>query len=264
MKKKPSFTLFVVLFIISLIIFILDHFLLLGSIKRRLESIVAPVESFMLSVSTKAQDRFRFISELPEKDAKLKRLEEEKKELLSLLSELTNLQEENASLRQQLGMTGVNSQNLNSARIIGMTDSMIIDKGRADGVAVGDIVVSKNIVIGKVSDTSEKLARVLPVTSPKSAIPAKAAKTRASGVVKGSLGNIIFDNVTLDTTLEIDDLVQTSGDVNDTGGGYPPGLLIGKIVSVDKSESNLFQRAKLESPVKLDRTRLVFLIKLMR
>jgi rod shape-determining protein MreC len=67
-------------------------------------------------------------------------------------------------------------------------------------------------------------------------------------------------NVVLSEKLEKDDLVRTKGDVDERGQGFPPDLIVGKIISVNKQPSALFQSAEVKSLVDFSRLSTVFVI----
>ena len=69
----------------------------------------------------------------------------------------------------------------------------------------------------------------------------------------------MIKNVVLSDKLTVSDLVLTKGDI-DLGRGYPPDLIVGKIVSVDKKASSLFQSAQVISLVDITRVPIVFII----
>ena len=60
--------------------------------------------------------------------------------------------------------------------------------------------------------------------------------------------------------LEKDDFVLTKGDVDSEGHGIPADLVIGKIVSVNKKASNLFQSASVQSLVDFSKLNMVFVM----
>lgn len=70
----------------------------------------------------------------------------------------------------------------------------------------------------------------------------------------------MLDNVVLAEGLEKDDLVSTKGDTDENGLGFPPDLVVGKIVSVNKKASNLFQSADIRSLVDFNKLETVFVI----
>ncbi|HZJ18567.1 MAG TPA: rod shape-determining protein MreC, partial [Patescibacteria group bacterium] len=69
-----------------------------------------------------------------------------------------------------------------------------------------------------------------------------------------------LDNVLLSENLKKGDIILTKGDIDQEENGYPPDLIIGKIISVDKSPSALFQKADVVSLVDLSKLTTVFII----
>jgi rod shape-determining protein MreC len=196
-----------------------------------------------------------------------------RKENLSLqtkLAEQDELEKENQALRDQFHTTNPPPSKLLPATIVGMTgfipgessvDEMIIDKGRSDGVKAGNVVVVKDNLIGRIVQTSEHLSIVHMVTHDGISFTAKTMHTSALGVIKGKGGGeVLLDNVVLSDKLEKNDLVMTKGDIDDKGLGYPPDLIVGKIVSVNKKASNLFQTAEVESLIDFSKLSMVFVV----
>ena len=128
-------------------------------------------------------------------------------------------------------------------------------------VAVGDVVVYKDTLLGKIVKTEPYLSVIDLIGKKNISLTGSALATSALGIVKGvGDGQIIFDNVVLSDTLKKGDFVVTKGDLEKGIIGYPPHLVIGKIVSVDKKASALFQRAELESLVDVSRLSVVFIL----
>ena len=64
----------------------------------------------------------------------------------------------------------------------------------------------------------------------------------------------------LSDSLKKDDLVLTKGDVNAQNVGFPPDLTVGKIASVSKNPSDLFQKAEIQPLVDLSNLEKVFVV----
>lgn len=202
-------------------------------------------------------------------NGKVKKLREEN---LSLAREIVNqrrLIAENKSLHDQFLLPNPKSLNLLPANIVGAPrflpgitspESFVIDVGEKDKVKVGDGVVLKDNLIGKITKTSDFLSQVILVTNPSSQFAAKTVQG-VLGVVKGQ-GNqdMILDNVLLSDSLEKDNFVVTTGDLALDGSGIPPDFIVGKITSVDKNPSSLFQQGKLESLVDFSKISGVFVV----
>lgn len=198
-----------------------------------------------------------------QKSAPLTPQEQIQKENNDLRMQLAKMQEtarDNKALHDQFQTTNPSPRKLIAAAVIGRRqDELFIDKGDQDGIHAGDVVVVKDNLIGKVTKTTPYIAVVTLITNPSTSFTAETAKTAKIGVIKSQGGDsIIFDNVVLSDKLEKNDIVVTKGDVVLQSGGYPPKLVVGKIVSINKKASNLFQSAKVESLVDLSALQLVF------
>lgn len=189
-----------------------------------------------------------------------------KKENLSLSEKLVSLQQiqaDNKALRDQFQTPNPVSRSLLPFRVVGMdSEALTINGGQKDGLSQGSIVVVGQELIGTVSKTTAHFAEVSLVTSKKSSFSATTSTSGAIGVVKGQgNGQLLIDNVLLADTLTVGDFVVTLGNQNDSGKGLPPGLIVGKIRSVEKNPSNLFQRATLSPLLAFDHLSTVFVIK---
>ena len=69
-----------------------------------------------------------------------------------------------------------------------------------------------------------------------------------------------FQNFVLSDKFEKGDVVVTKGNIDEQGNGIPPDLIVGKIISVHKNPSALFQTAEIESLVNVSRLDTVFIL----
>jgi rod shape-determining protein MreC len=174
------------------------------------------------------------------------------------------------ALRDQFQTTTPSSRKLLPASIVGFKgiiqgssapSELIIDKGRSDAVVVGQVVMYKDTVIGTISKVSEHLSRITVVSHADSSFTGKTAKTNALGVIEGQgNGVMLLKNVVLSEKLRVGDLVLTKGDVDLDGKGYPPDLIVGKIVKIERKPSALFQSAEVRSTVNFSKLTDVFVI----
>lgn len=200
-------------------------------------------------------------------DDEVSRLREENRKLLAQMSDYTELKKDNEALKSQFEEQSSASSTLLPARIVGfqgslsMPEVIVIDEGVQGGVHAGmAIVVGKNLV-GVVEQVSQKYSSVRLVNNPTFSLVAKTEKTDALGVAKGSGNLIVFDRVAITDTLAKDDILLTRGSVDTQKGGIDPGLIIGKIVSVRKVESEPFQSAQVKSLVDIAHLTRVFVVK---
>jgi rod shape-determining protein MreC len=116
--------------------------------------------------------------------------------------------------------------------------SCLLDKGSADGVRKGMAVVTPLGVVGQVVAVTPRTAKVLLLTDPNSGIDVLVQRTRARGIVSGSLENgTVLKYVKRSEDIQDGDRLLTSG----TDGVFPKGMMVGTVIKVMKQHIGLFQ-----------------------
>ena len=167
---------------------------------------------------------------------RLQQLEIEKNRLLE--AEATNRR-----LQQLLAFRSHLSASIVTASIIGNSasgwfQSCLLDKGSADGVRKGMGVVTPLGVIGQVVSVSPRTAKVLLLTDASSGVDVLVQRTRARGIVSGSLEHgTILKYVKRSEDIQEGDRLITSG----LDGVFPKGLLVGTVTKARKQHLGLFQ-----------------------
>ncbi|HEV2339920.1 MAG TPA: rod shape-determining protein MreC [Patescibacteria group bacterium] len=244
-------------FLLSIIIFFLGKTSLFSVLTGIVDAVLFPTEAIIYNIVI-ASTNTRYTS-LMNDNLQLQIIKDK---------EIVN---ENAALRDQFQTTSLQSTVLMPATIIGMPsflpgvafpEKIIIDKGIFDAVHIGDPVVYRNALLGQIDKVSEHASSVLLTTNTSSSFTADTLHTNAMGVIKG-LGNgqMILDNVVLSEALQKNDTVVTRGSQNTNRQGLPPGLVIGKIVSIERNPSSLFQKAELVNIVDVQKLHEVFILK---
>jgi rod shape-determining protein MreC len=204
-------------------------------------------------------------------DKQLNQLTQDNLNMKTQLQNEKNISNENNALKSQFEVSQNKSQKLLPAKVIGspgfvpgvsLPEYLVINKGQNSGVKVGVPVLSNNFLVGKVVEVYPDISKVELITNGGSTIIAKVTGGGVTtGIVKGQgQDEMILDNVLLTSTLKKDADVVTKGEVNEKGQGYPPDISIGKISSVEKNQSDLFQRASIKSPVDFKNLELVFVM----
>lgn len=260
-RKVNSLPYFLVFFTLSILLILLGASGLLSGIAGEINKAAAPARNVTYGLLTLPAFRNKAISQLTS----------ENQELYSRLAKNQNLINEDKALRDQFAVSGNNSLNELPAKVVGFPGLipgqvqptiLIIDKGIDNGVNIGNGVVVKNNLIGKVVAAEKGYSRVELVTSRNSSFTAKTGLDNLiSAVAKGQGDSILLDNVTLSENLRKGDLVTTKGDLSEKGAGYPPDLVVGRIISIEKKPSDLFQRAKVQSLVNFQNLSTVFVLK---
>lgn len=175
------------------------------------------------------------------------KLTEENLELYGKVAKISQLEEENDFLKEKLNLIGKKSWETSFAYIIGRdfenNRSFIIDKGSRDGIAVGmPIILTGEVVVGKVSEVNYSSSKVKTIIDTQSKIAAITTLGRISGLAQGLGSGIALNLIAKDKTPEVGDLVISSG----VDGLWPRGLIIGKIKSTRSDEATVFNSADIE------------------
>lgn len=135
--------------------------------------------------------------------------------------------------------------------------SCVIDKGSAHGVRAGMSVVTPLGVIGRIVEVTAQSAKVLLLTDPNSGIDVIVQRTRARGIVSGSLENsTILKYVKRSEDVQIGDRLISSG----LDGIFPKGLMVGTVTKVRKETLGLFQAVEVIPAVTTAQTEVVLVV----
>ena len=190
------------------------------------------------------RDVFRTRRKLTEARARLRHLEEQ----VGHVDEVTM---ENERLRGLLAFRSTLKGDVVGARVIArdpssLAQTLVIDRGEADGIRKGAAVLVPLGIVGHVFLTSPHAARVLLITDHNSGVDAIVQRTRARGIVEGAIdGGCGLKFVKRTEDIKVGDVVVTSG----MDGIFPKGRPIGQVTAVDKRGHGLFQYADLATSV---------------
>jgi rod shape-determining protein MreC len=193
-------------------------------------------------------ERYLFFVHLEEENRLLREIiEEMKQERIQLLE----FRGENSRLRSLLGFKQDFQKPLLPAEVIGKDlsgwfQTVVIDRGRRDGIEEGMAVVSVQGIVGQIMESSKSFARVLLITDPNSAVAALVQRTRARGIVEGNGRQLCrLEYLHRSEEIEPGDLVLASG----LDGVYPKGVLIGTVLKTETKDPELFQRVEIKPSV---------------
>lgn len=261
-RKENTLSIFLFFFLLSLILFFFSKNTLFSKIDT-VGNVLFPIESLFYHIATApfSWNQNRTLMQLQQENIYLK----------SELAKDEILHNDDIALRDQFKTTNPASVTLLPATIIGMPsfipgitdpETIVLDKGSQDGIRKGAVVIYKDNLLGQVDTVSEHAALVVLVSNPKTSFTANSLMTNALGIVHGSgNGGIVLDNVILSDTLKKGDSIVTHGDENLQQKGLPPGLIVGRIISIEKNPSNLFQKANIQNIVDIRKLHIVFIIR---
>ena len=166
-----------------------------------------------------------------------------------LRSEVVGLAEaraENDRLRRLVHYDEVSPGPKVVARVLGINPdpnrlTLRIDRGEGDGVRRGQAVVTTDGVVGQVLRATASAADVLVVFDPNCRLGGRIQRTRSRVGISGAGEDqpLKLEYLLRTEDLEEGDLVVTSG----TDGVYPPGLVVGRVTSVQRQTSGMFLNA---------------------
>ncbi len=256
MKKRINI-LIVILVLVSLFIFLNRSSKIATAFSGIFQNIFSSPKTFLygIKVGIGADD-----------SKEVKKLKEENATLVKKLVEFERTKRDNEALRSQFETEETKTFKLIPASVVGFLGKfssptvLIINKGAADGIKQEMAVVFKNNLVGKINEVSEAYARVLLPVNEKFSILGKSLETNVPGVILGQGDFILFDRVDINENIREGEILVTKGEINEKGHGIPPGLIIGKILSVNKNESLPFQTAKAKELIQYAKLENVFVV----
>lgn len=182
---------------------------------------------------------------LTEENEKLKK---ELSSLRSLTAENELLKKENEELSKLLSLKKRSpykkqvTANVLSLNTVG-DFSITVDRGKNDGVSVGDVAIWGNALVGKVRESFDNFSYITPITAP-DATTGIMNDTLDSGLITGNL-SLAYKNM-CELSFFLDSATANSHDTILTSGLshiYPQGLTVGK---VHKSNDSLFVKTEVD------------------
>ena len=122
---------------------------------------------------------------------------------------------------------------------------------------VGDPVIAAGGLVGQVVEVTPWNARVRLITDSESGVSVLVQRTRANGIVRGSIqGPLQLEFMSKSAAPVRGDVVLTSG----LGGVYPKDIVVGEVTDVSSQQADLFPAITVSSRVDIDRIEEVLVI----
>ncbi len=258
-KAFPYLQTFLILIFSSVVIFMLDSFNLLSLPKSAAFYITNPISFGLYKTSNNIQKQFYFVFQARFASQENKALKEQIGKLLSENATLRKRLSESESLINQQNYLDFRTYNLVAARPIGMDRYLKIDKGKSNGVKIGQAVVFNDNYIGKIIQTTDGASFVQLLADPDSKVAAfsQGLQGKAKGVLLGQFGSdLLMDKILHEEKINVDDLVYSEG----TEGYLPRGLILGRVSEVLNRENEVFKQAKVQQTFDIKDLELVFVI----
>ena len=211
------------------------------------KSLLEPLEALMTAASDRVQVFTAGFGDVSGLRADNQRLSDENASLRRQLAELQADGLDNAALRQALDFQRSYGHATLTAEVVGsgpdgFSASVVIDRGTADGVRPGMVVATGAGLLGKVEEAGQHAAIVQTLADPQSRVNAFLSKSGLEGTVSGGPGPLQMDiDPRFGATPSTGEYAITSG----VGGGYPRGLVIAQVSSVDHHDASTLDHASL-------------------
>ncbi len=264
MQKKQNFIPFFLVFLtLSLFLIFLGNSGIINSITSVFNSSTSGIRTSSIGVLAFGNYKNRQINELLAENIAYKKA----------LAAQQNLVIENKALKDQFALSQDDSLNILPAQVVGLPgfipgvstpEYLIINKGEKDGVKMGSAVMINNYLIGKVIKLTDSSSKVNLLTNKNSVYTAVIKPNDGAeiiGVLRGKGNNeMVLDNVLLTADMKKNTLVYTKGEKDENNNGIPPGLIVGRVVSIEKKPADLFQKAAIKTPVDFKSLETVFIL----
>jgi rod shape-determining protein MreC len=213
----------------------------------------------MLTGISNIKDRYLAVNDLWLENQSLK---EQVSELEAQVNNFREAKATNLRLRKLLGLKNQAFARSVSAVVIGSSastwfQSLTIDKGTKQGIQKGMAVISPNGIVGQIWSVAPNSSKVLLVTDHNSGVDVIAQRTRARGIVSGSLDKgPVMEYVTRNENIREGDRLITSGLDNI----FPKGQLVGTVGKVQVNSYGLFQDVSVRLAVDPERIEEVLVV----
>ncbi len=149
--------------------------------------------------------------------------------IVSELSALKNAMKYSANDPKKIMMTEILMQSSD-----GYVEYARVPVGKINGIKVGDVVVDRERLLGRIIDVGERFSTVMLVTSPNSKIPVFFEKTNLKAIIRGSYnGKMVVDLVHGEGSSPVKgEVVSASGD----GYHFSSGIVIGTVTKVQEGQ----------------------------
>ncbi|MCC7117353.1 MAG: rod shape-determining protein MreC [Anaerolineales bacterium] len=234
-----------------------------GPVSQRLDLSLIQLQTWFASRFQGMQDFFTAPRDIVSLRARNAELEAQVSRLQTQVIELQQRVNETEILAALVDFSRTNPESsYKAAAVIGRDPSpflhyIIINRGSNDDIRRGMPVVTNQGLVGRVDAVIADAARVQLITDPASAVNVYLQNADTNAVLLGSVtGDISLDMISQNAVVKPSDLILTSG----LGGGYPPDLIVGQVVTLRALEFELFQQATVQPAVDFSRLDIVLVI----
>jgi|GEM_PF-6452606 cell shape-determining protein MreC len=227
-----------IVLVLNLLIFFLGLTPAYSFVSTRFRLVSRPLETGLTTLNQGFISGLTFILSLPKIYRQNLNLKEEVISFREIESKYNAVLKENEMLREQLKLTpGLRSEKLVMAKVLSQdssSSSLILDIGKENGIAEGNLVTYKGLLLGRITHADSGRSRLLLTISPQSRFEAITSSLLARGETVGDFGNkLSFTKVLPTQTLKVGDTVLELGSR----------LILGKVENVQAEGAKIFKTA---------------------
>lgn len=179
------------------------------------------------------------------------------------LQKLATLTEQNVRLRELLNSSSLVDERVLVSELIGVdpnpfTQRILLDKGEADGVFLGQPVLDATGLMGQVVEVLPHSARVLLITDASHSLPVQINRNGLRALAAGTGRNEWLELRFVGDTADVreGDIVVSSG----LGQRFPAGYPVGRVQSVIRHPAQSFAEVRVTPSAQLNRSRYLLLV----
>ncbi|MFO1373191.1 MAG: rod shape-determining protein MreC [Agitococcus sp.] len=179
------------------------------------------------------------------------------------LQQLAELKAENNRLRALINMQARLDENLVNAEVISSAvqleqQVLMINKGLREGLQVGYPVLDAQGIMGRIVESSSRLAKVMLLTDSRHAIPVRVKRTQEHAILKGT-----GDHSRLRLEYAPDSMDVKQGDVLESSGMgqyYPAGYPVAVVTDVQKIGGTHFANVTAQALADINHSKQVIVL----
>ncbi|MFA5158103.1 MAG: rod shape-determining protein MreC [Patescibacteria group bacterium] len=259
--KKRGVRIWLVITVVVLALFVVPT-LVSKSLSDFIVEKFSPISKALVSRGYKFGNSFSLLFEIKDLRSENGRLETELINEKVEKSRVLELEKENSAFKDQLDFKSSHPEfKLILSQVIGLdptnlSNTILINRGAEDGVAQGMAVMSLGVFVGKVDQVEKSTSKVVLVTSKDSIVQVMLQDSRTTGVLRGGASGMALENIPLDTHVNPNENIITSG----LGGRLPKGIFVGNAGSEMGAKSDIFKTILVKSPVNFSKLEYLFVV----
>ena len=250
--------------ILSVALMVVDHASgLLDQARSAVTLIISPIVVVADMPGRSARGLSDLFSSRDDMRGRINSLENDLLLLRVKTEKMAALTSENNRLRNLLGSAAKLQDNVLVAELIGVdpdpeVQEVVIDKGQADGVFIGQPVLDARGLMGQVIEVSYFTSRVLLISDQSHSVPVQVMRSNLRLIAQGTglSRNLELMHVNSTADIQVGDQLLSSG----LGNRFPAGYPVGIVSLVEHEPGKPFVRVRAEPSAQLDRSRHVLLV----